>query len=304
MIQGIQNVAVLYGGASPEAKVSDASAKAVSAALKNLGYSVDMVNLSSPWVKTLAEKRPDFCFIAGHGAPSEDGTVQAVLESLAIPYNGSSVLASALCMDKSMAKAQCMLAGLDVPLQMTAEDVSYPCVVKPNSGGSSLGVSLVYGEKDMAAALNQTKMYEGDIVVEELIEGRELTVGIFDGEILAITEIVPQSEHAFYNYDSKYVAGGSHHVVEPDLPEEISQRLKDYTQIAYHVLKCSGVARADFMFDEATGRVVFLEMNTLPGFTETSLIPEMAEKIGYSFECFVEEIMTRSVYQGVAVSVS
>ncbi len=303
MIQGVKTVAVLYGGTSPEAKVSDASAKAIWSALESLGYEVHKINLSSPWVKTLAELLPDYCFIAGHGAPSEDGTVQAVLESLNIPYNGSGVLASALCMNKSMAKVHCMLAGIDVPEQMSMNDMSFPCVVKPNDGGSSVGVSLVHSEKDLTQAMNQTRIYGGDVLVEELVEGRELTVGVFDGEVLAVTEIVPESSHVFYDYDAKYAAGGSQHVVNPDLPKEVSERLMSCTKVAYEILKCKGVARADFMFDEVTGRTVFLEMNTLPGFTETSLIPEMAVALGYTFEGFVEEIMTKSLYQDYAKAI-
>ncbi len=296
MIQGVQTVAVLYGGTSPEATVSDASAKAIATGLEMLGYTVKKINLSSNWIMGLMDMNPDYCFIAGHGAPSEDGTVQAVLESLNIPYNGSSVLASALCMDKSMTKAHCMLAGVDVPTQMSTDNVSYPCVVKPNDGGSSVGVSLVHNAKELSSALNKTRVYAGDVLIEEMIEGRELTVGIMDGEVLAITEIMPESSHAFYDYDAKYAAGGSVHKVNPSLPAEVVQRLKDYTVISYEILKCSGVARADFMFDEATGRVVFLEMNTLPGFTETSLIPEMAQAVGFTFESLLEKIMTSSLY--------
>jgi D-alanine-D-alanine ligase len=290
-------VGVLMGGWAAERPVSLVSGKACADAARVLGCDVVELDVDRNIAYTLKDVSPDIAFNALHGTWGEDGRVQAVLEIANIPYTHSGVLASALAFDKAKAKVILAAAGLDVAKGMlmdrhdAAKDhpMSTPYVVKPNADGSSFGVFIVrQGENRPPQKLLDADWRCGDeVLVEEFIAGRELTVAVMNEVALAVTEI--RTGHEFYDYDAKYAAGGSVHIVDPtDLPADIAQRAKDQAVIAHKAFGCRGVTRTDFRYDPATGRLVVLETNTQPGMTPTSLAPEQAAATGTDFNTLVK----------------
>jgi len=235
----------------------------------------------------LAELAPDFCFNALHGRWGEDGCVQGLLEWSGIPYTHSGVLASALAMDKSAAKAAYAAAGLPTVLSVLArrDEVAAahvlppPYVVKPNNEGSSVGVYIV---REGANAPRLAETMPEMVMVETYAPGRELTVAVLGDRALAVTDILTSG---WYDYEAKYAAGGSRHVIPADIPAQIATACLDYAQRAHRVLGCRGLSRTDFRWDEARGLqgLVLLETNTQPGMTPTSLAPEQAAYCGISF---------------------
>lgn len=290
-----KNVAVLMGGFSSERPVSLRSGAACAAALEVAGYDVTTVDVGRDVATVLAELRPDVAFNALHGPYGEDGTIQGILEYLQIPYTHSGVLASALAMNKQIAKTIASAAGIPVAeakvmhrhAAAKAHVLSPPYVVKPVAEGSSFGVLIVREDQEHPPQqLYGADWPYGDIVmVERFVHGREFTCAVMGDVALEVCEIIPEG-HAFYDYDSKYVAGGSRHVVPAEIPAAVTRRIQEWSLTAHRVIGCRGVSRSDFRYDDRFGEggeVIWLEINTQPGMTEVSLVPDIAAASGHSF---------------------
>jgi D-alanine-D-alanine ligase len=290
-----KHVAVLMGGFSSERPVSLSSGNACADALEAAGYRVTRIDVTRDIGKVLEGLRPDVAFNALHGPFGEDGTIQGVLEYLQIPYTHSGVLASALAMDKERAKTVARAAGVPVAESrvMNRFDIGHahpmkpPYVVKPVREGSSFGVVIVKeGQPNPPQLVGSDEWRYGDaVMVERYIHGRELTCAVMGDVALGVTEIVPVG-HGFYDYDSKYVAGGSKHECPAKISPNIYQKIQTLSLKAHQAMGCRGVSRSDFRYDDRfseNGEVVWLEINTQPGMTPTSLVPEIAAQAGHSF---------------------
>jgi D-alanine-D-alanine ligase len=299
------NVVILYGGESAEREISCVTANAVAGAMDKLTIGYEKMELTGDWISQLKLLKPSFVFLALHGCPGEDGTVQAVLDFLNVPYNGSGVLASALAMDKPRAKKLVASAGVDVakdavypeqgaPSTLVETSISMPLVVKPVNGGSSLGTSIVRTDDDWLPALERVKGH-GEFMVEEYIPGMELSVGMMDETPLAVTEIIANSQGGFYDFDAKYADGGSTHVV-PAQVEGYDAIMGQAVKVVQSI-GCKGVSRVDFRYDPETNRCVFLEVNTLPGLTPTSLVPEQATYKGMDFNALILWMLEEARWQ-------
>ena len=297
------HVVVLMGGWSSEREVSLSSGRAVAGALRRRGYKVTEVDARPSVMHDLVELKPDVVFNALHGTWGEDGKVQGVLETLGLPYTHSGVLASALAMDKHRSKIIFERAGIPVArhLLVTPEELMQkhpmtpPYVVKPVAEGSSVGVVMVEKETDCISpeVLRDMPLHEGRVMVERFVPGRELTCAVMGDVALGVLEIVPL-KGSFYDYESKYAEGGSEHICPADIPERVYRRIQQYAVKAHMALGCRGVTRADFRYNESgkdDGEVVILELNTQPGMTSTSLVPEIAQHAGHSFEELVSWIV-------------
>ncbi len=304
MTRKFQHVAVLMGGWSSERAVSLRSGEACAAALESVGYRVTLIDVDRRIAARLAEVTPDVCFNALHGKGGEDGTIQGVLEAMQIPYTHSGVLASALAMDK--VKAKIVLANAGIPLAESvvvarseaakAHAMPPPYVIKPVAEGSSVGVFIV--REDHAQPPQQLTSAEWtlaeEIMVERYVAGRELTCAVLGDTPLGVTEILPAENLAFYDYDAKYAPGGSKHVLPAEISPNIYQLVQNLSVQAHRALGCRGVSRTDFRFDDrpaGTGELVCLEVNTQPGMTSTSLVPELAGHSGLSFGDLVRWIV-------------
>jgi D-alanine-D-alanine ligase len=292
-----KHVAVLMGGWSAERDVSLRSGKACAAALGRLGYRVTPIDVTRDIATTLTAAKPDIALNVLHGRPGEDGTLQGLLEILGIPYTHSGVLASALAMQKDYAKA--LFRAHDVPV---AEDrvvsrfeaakahvMAPPYVVKPIAEGSSVGVFIV----TEAHPHPPQELYRDDwtfgemVMVERYIPGKELTCAVIGDRALDVIEIVPATQ--FYDYEAKYAAGGSKHLLPATILPNVYQEVRRLALAAHRALGCRGVSRTDFRYDEqGTGKLICLEVNTQPGMTETSLVPELAAYAGITFDGLVQ----------------
>ncbi len=290
----MKSVAVLYGGISAEREVSLASGRQVIAALAAEGYVVRPIEVGRDLGAVIAalDPAPDVVFNALHGRFGEDGTIQGVLDWLGIPYTHSGVRASALAMDKVAAKAVFAAAGIPVAahrlvgLDELAESdpLPRPYVVKPVNEGSSVGVAILRAGDNRREAIARGWRFGDTALVEPFIPGRELTVGVMGERALAVTEILPA--HGFYDYESKYAAGGSRHVVPAAVHHGAYEEARAFAVAAHRALGCRGATRADFRYDDTEGepgRLFLLEVNTQPGLTETSLLPEQAAYCGMAF---------------------
>jgi D-alanine-D-alanine ligase len=283
-------VAVLHGGMSAEREVSMRSGQQVILALRAAGYDVLPIEVTADLGAMIAAltPAPDVVFNALHGRFGEDGSVQGVLDYLGIPYTHSGVRASALAIDKAAAKAVFAQAGLpvaphriiDIAELADHHPLPPPYVVKPINEGSSVGVSIVKPGDNRSSQIIAEWQY-GPAMVEQYIPGRELTVCVLEDRALLVTEIL--TDEAFYDYRAKYDAGASRHVLPAQLPAAITQAALDIALNAHRALGCRGATRADLRYDEANGRLILLEVNTQPGLTPTSLLPEQAEYIGMDF---------------------
>ncbi|OAP47551.1 D-alanine--D-alanine ligase [Sinorhizobium americanum] len=295
-----RHVAVLMGGFSSERPVSLSSGAACADALEAEGYRVTRVDVGREVAAVLAELRPEVVFNALHGPFGEDGTIQGILEYLEIPYTHSGVLASALAMDKAQAKHVAKAAGIPVADALimdrrdfgNAHPMKPPYVVKPVREGSSFGVVIVKEDQSHPPqVITSSEWRYGDrVMVERYIAGRELTCGVMGDVALGVTEIIPQG-HAFYDYDSKYVKGGSRHVIPAQISPNIYQKIQSLAVKAHQAIGCRGVSRSDFRFDDrgdGEGELIWLEINTQPGMTPTSLVPEMAQHAGLQFGEFLK----------------
>jgi D-alanine-D-alanine ligase len=298
---GFRRVSVLLGGLSPEREVSLVSGRACAKALRDEGFDVTEIDVGHDVAERLRDAKPDAVFNALHGRWGEDGCVQGLLELMEIPYTHSGVLASALAMHKERAKAAFRAAGLPVADSIVVNRhaaagghaMTPPYVVKPINQGSSVGVYVVReGDNRPPAELGSANWNLGDeVMVEDYVPGRELTVAVMGGKdgigALAVTEIVPKM--AFYDYDAKYAPGGSEHVVPAHIPDAVRDEAMALSVRAHVALGCRGVSRTDLRFDDTTSanRLIVLEVNTQPGMTPTSLVPEQAAHGGMNFRALV-----------------
>jgi D-alanine-D-alanine ligase len=290
-----KHVAVLMGGWSAEREVSLRSGKACADALARIGYRVTRIDVGRDIAAILTMAKPDVALNLLHGRPGEDGLLQGLLEILAIPYSHSGVLASALAMQKDFAKVQLRAAGVPVPEGCIASRLDAakqhlmppPYVIKPVAEGSSVGVFIVpEGQDHPPQELFSADWPHGDrIMVERFIPGKEITCAVMGETALDVIEIVPTTR--FYDYEAKYAPGGSKHVLPAQILPNVYQEVRRLTLQAHRALGCRGVSRADFRYDDridGTGGLFCLEVNTQPGMTETSLVPELAAYAGIGFE--------------------
>ena len=293
----MKHVAVLKGGWSAERDVSLMSGAAVERALQESGYritSIDVTRDLGALLKRLTPA-PDVVFNALHGRWGEDGCAQGVLETLAIPYTHSGVRASAVAMDKQAAKHVFKAAGLNCPAGVVThrsqahQVLEPPYVVKPVSEGSSVGVIIVQAGDNRAPLDREAWPYGDEVLVERYIPGRELTVGVLGERALGVTEIRPRQ--GFYNYETKYTEGRADHLVPAPVPTPIFEQAQDIAMQAHRALGCRGVTRCDFRYDDTAGdpgTLYLLELNTQPGLTPLSLVPEQAAHVGMSFADLVK----------------
>lgn len=290
-----RHVAVLMGGWSAERPVSLVTGQGCAKALRDEGFKVSEIDAGRDLAEVLVKLKPDVCFNALHGQWGEDGCVQGLLEVLNIPYTHSGVLASAVAMHKERAKAVFRGANLPVvkDVVMSRFDVDKqtsikrPFVIKPVNQGSSVGVFIIRpGDNRPPQELTSTEWNLGEeVMVEEFVPGRELTVAVMDGKALAVTDIIARTQ--FYDFESKYAAGGSEHVIPARIHKTAYDQAMDIATRAHAALGCRGVSRTDLRYDDTKGepgRMIILETNTQPGMTPTSLVPEQAAYNGVSYE--------------------
>jgi D-alanine-D-alanine ligase len=299
-VSGSRRIAVLFGGRSQEREVSLVSGRACAEALRAEGFDAIEIDARGEVARELTEAAPDAAFNALHGRWGEDGCVQGLLELLRIPYTHSGVLASALAMHKERAKDVFRAAGVPVARSIVVERreasvrhaMEPPYVVKPVNEGSSVGVFVIRkGDNRPPGEIGSESWSLGEtVMVEEFVPGRELTVAVMGERALGVTEILPRT--AFYDYEAKYTPGGSDHVLPAHVPERIATQATDLAVRAHKALGCRGVSRADFRFDDTANRekLILLEVNTQPGMTPTSLVPEQARHIGMDFRALVRWI--------------
>jgi D-alanine-D-alanine ligase len=291
----MKHVAVLMGGWSAERPVSLNSGKGCAAALEASGYRVTRVDVGRDIAEVLVKLKPDVAFNALHGRFGEDGTIQGVLELLQIPYTHSGVLASALAMHKERAKTVLAAAGVPVAegLVVNRHDaarrhvMTAPYILKPVAEGSSFGIVIVKdGRSHPPQEVGREDWPYGDeLLAERYIDGKELTCGVLGDRALGVIEVLPVSE-GWYGYDAKYAKGGSLHILPAEIKPKIYHEVQNLAVRAHRALGCRGVTRADFRLDETKGEdgeLICLEVNTQPGMTETSLVPDMATHEGISF---------------------
>ena len=299
----ISHVVVLMGGWSAEREVSLVSGAAVANALSNAGYQVTSIDVQRDMSSLLTRlyPKPDVVFNALHGRYGEDGCVQGLLNILNIPYTHSGVLASALAMDKPMAKRLMKDVGITVADHqiVTREEMTNsgvmdaPFVIKPLNEGSSVGVSIIHENDHFDLAAVEWR-YGEQVMVEKYIAGRELTVAVMGDLALDVTEI--DTQHGFYDYDAKYAQGGSRHQVPADLPEDVYEEALRISLLAHETMGCRGVSRSDMRYDGTN--LYMLEVNTQPGMTPTSLVPEQAAHANISFEDLVSWMVEHAACDG------
>jgi D-alanine-D-alanine ligase len=295
-----KRVAVMMGGLSREREISLKTGKAILKALSEKGYTVTAIDVGEDIGETLVREKIECAFLALHGRFGEDGTIQGMLELMRIPYTGSDVLASALAMHKIMAKKFFLCGKIPTPrfeifqreeirkgLQRKIS-LPFPVVVKPAREGSTIGVSIVTKEEELGAALKKAGEYDEEILVEEFMKGKEITVGILEDIPLPIIEIVPKS--GFYDFHSKYTKGETQYILPARISREKYLFAQEISLKAFQTLGCSGVARVDLMTDENENPFV-IDINTMPGMTETSLLPKAASYAGIPFGDLVERIL-------------
>ena len=284
-------IVVLAGGPSSERDISIKSGKAVYNALKKKGQSVDFLDVKDDFRASLEAKDPDIVFIALHGRFGEDGTVQAMLEEMRIPYTGSGVEASRLAMDKVASRRIFTRNGILAPRfrvlaksqdpESVLKDFKIPFVIKPRNEGSSIGLSVVRDKSQINIALEKAFKYSDMILIEEYIHGRELTVGILENKALPVIEIMARNQ--IYDYEAKYEDKDTAYLVPADLEEEKRKRAQGYAVKAHNALNCADFSRVDMRMDK-NGSIFTLEINTIPGLTERSLLPKAARAAKINFE--------------------
>jgi D-alanine-D-alanine ligase len=304
-----KNVALLMGGWSPEREVSLSSGRECAKALRDRGYHVHVIDVGRdlPALLRALEPRPDAIFNALHGVGGEDGTVQGVFEMLQIPYTHSGVRASALAMHKPTAKELFARAGLPIVEGFVAQrdellrhdPPAAPFVVKPTDQGSTVGVRIVCAGDNSWHQEIENWRFGDEILVERYIPGRELTVAVMGERALGVCEIIPRSS-SFYDYTAKYAPGGSEHIVPAPLPSHDYEFALDVALRAHRTLGCRGVSRADFRYDDSggEGRLYLLEINTQPGMTPTSLVPDIARHAGIAFDELVAWMVENAACDG------
>ncbi|QTP64427.1 D-alanine--D-alanine ligase [Candidatus Liberibacter africanus] len=287
------HVAVIMGGLSAEREVSLSSGKSCSSALKDTGFQVSQIDVDRSIVSTLQKLNPDVVLNVLHGSFGEDGLIQSILEFLEIPYTHSGVLASALSMDKMRAKQIVKSCGVPVCPSIVVNrfamdyqhPMSPPYVIKPLKGGSSLGIMVIKPGQSVPLDILQSLSwnYGDQLLIEQYIDGIELSCGVMGDTPLAVTEIiVPKSD--FYSYELKYLSSNYTHVMPAKIPLDIYKEVQRNAVLAHHAIGCRGISRSDFLFDPISRKIFWLEINVQPGMTPVSIFPEMAMHAGYSFQ--------------------
>ena len=291
-------IAVLYGGDSPEREVSLRSGRAVANALKKKGHKIYFIDpAKKDIVKKLTKIKPDCVFISLHGGQGEDGTVQGFLEILDIPYTGSGMCASAICMNKIITKKILLSHKIPTPkfIEVRKGDrlelpFPFPVVVKPANMGSTIGIKIIRNMKDLPIAIKQCFEIDNEVFIEEYIKGTEVTAGVMGNEkpeILPVIEI--ETPSGFYDYEAKYTCGGSKHIIPAKVNKKTLEKIESIALNTYKILGCSGFARMEMIVKN--GVPYMLDVNTIPGMTNTSLFPDAAKAIGISFEDLCEKIV-------------
>jgi D-alanine-D-alanine ligase len=315
----VSRVAVLKGGRSLERQVSLRSGARVEVALERLGHEVVPVDVGPNLVEVLQITAPDVAFVALHGRNGEDGTVQELLEILGVPYTGSGVLASIRCMDKVLTKHLLRDAGIPTPdffafnetafrelgaaeaLPAIEERLAFPIVVKPAGGGSALGIKFAQTAADVPGALVAAFSYDQKVLLERHVKGRDLAVSVLEHEgsavALPIVEAVPRDED-FYDFEARYEIGRTAFVCPAELPSELAERAREIALGVYATLGCAGFARVDIMLEQESAELYVLEANSIPGLTETSLLPQAAEAAGIGLEELVGRVLDLALAGG------
>lgn len=303
---------MLKGGRSLERQVSLRSGARVEHALERLGHEVVSIDVGADLFERVREAAPDAAFIALHGQGGEDGTVQELLEILAIPYTGPGVLACVRCWDKVLMKSLLVEAGLPTPeffsfnetafrelgaaelLPAIAGRLAFPMVVKPAAQGSAFGIKIAQSLAEVPAALVAAFSYDVKVVLERHVAGRDLAVSILDQPegpmALPVVEAIPSGED-FYDFEARYQIGRTEFRCPAELPDEVGRRARELAVSVYQLLGCRGFGRIDLMFDERTSDLWVIDANTIPGLTETSLLPQAAEAGGIDFDALVARIL-------------
>lgn len=303
----MSKVLVLMGGTSEEREVSLNSGNNVYKALEQKGFQVEALDLSKDNLSRIADIAPDVVFIALHGKNGEDGTVQGYLDLLGIPYTGSGVATSAICMNKILTKKLLSYEGLPTPdfiimkkktfdqaafvVRSLVQKFGLPMVVKAATQGSSIGTYIVKKEDEILPAIEAAFQYDQDVLIEKYIDGILLTVSVLGNEnpcILPIIEITSNNE--FYDYESKYTPGMCEHLIPARINEDLQNKIARISEETYKSLACRGFARIDFMVDRK-GQPYILEINTIPGLTNMSLVPDAARAVGISYEDLIERLV-------------
>ncbi len=298
-----KRIGVLMGGTSAEREVSLRSGSAVFNAVRKLGYNAVAIDVASNACELLKAERIEIAFIVLHGGWGEDGSVQGLLEVMGIPYTGSDVLSSALAMNKEASKKIFLYHNIPVPqfkvisrksasYELSAVGFEMPWVVKPACEGSSVGVSIVKDKRHINDAVEKGFSYGKRVIIEKYIEGKEVHIGILNDRVLGGVEVRPSLE--FYNYEAKYTAGLTEYILPPEIDETTYKKTKDAALSAHMALGCRGATRVDLRID-GTGSPYVLEVNTIPGMTETSLLPKIAKLEGLDFARLVEEMIKEVV---------
>lgn len=297
-------VGVIAGGVSSEREVSLRSGQSVFNALKDLGYNSVFIDAGTDLCEKIKTEKIDIAFLVLHGGWGENGAVQGMLEVMGIPYTGSGVLASALAMDKVASKKIFLHHNIPVPIfkvinkkdylnsGVSLLPFSFPCVVKPANEGSSIGVNIVKDDKEFQSAINEAFKYGNRVIIEKFIEGREIHIGVLGDKALGGVEVRPKK--GFYSYEAKYTKGLTEYILPPEIDEALYEKLKELGLRAHRALDCKGATRIDMIVDQH-GNPYVLEVNTIPGMTETSLLPKIASLAGYDFKGLVKEILEISL---------
>ncbi|MBH0229613.1 D-alanine--D-alanine ligase [Halobacillus yeomjeoni] len=304
-------IAVLYGGTSGEREVSLSTGKGIIQALKNKGHDVVGIDFSPEKISEILKLDVDMVFIGLHGRFGEDGRIQGLLDMVGLPYVGSGVLASALAMDKAKSKQIFSSNGIltarsesyDVTKRETFDSIqkhieatfNLPFVIKPNQEGSTLGLTIVKEASQIRKGIETAAQSDSTILVEEYIGGREVTVPVVGQkgkeQALPVIEIIPKND--YYDFDSKYKPGGSEHIVPAHLDLSLTERLKEEAVLAHQLLGCEVYSRVDFIINE-NNEPIILEVNTLPGMTPTSLFPDSAQEVGWSYDDLIQKFVELS----------
>lgn len=293
-----RKIAVLYGGGSSEREVSLRTGQAALSALTRCGYNVVGIDADRNLAAELIAAGAEVVFIALHGRHGEDGTVQGLLEILDLPYTGSGVRASSMAMDKVTTKRLLLQQGISTPdfcVYRAGDDVNtfcqqvqhWPVIAKPAHEGSTIGVTIAHGYDELAKGLQNGLAYDRTILVEEFIQGAEATVSVLNGKALPVIQVVPKS--GFYDFSSKYTAGQTEYLLPAPFPVRLYKELQETAAAAVAALDCQGAARVDFMIKDE--KAYCLEVNTIPGMTETSLLPKAAAHAGIEFDELVQRIL-------------
>ena len=289
-----KTIGVLLGGTSSEREISLKTGRAIYKALKEEGYKAVAIDVGKNIVADLKKNKIDLAFIALHGPLGEDGTIQGLLEVMGIPYTSSGVLASALAMDKEKTKEVFLAYKIPTPAWQVVKKgqnpkiQKFPVVVKPVRQGSAVGVSIIDKPSKLSQALRQSFRYDDKTMIEQYIAGIELTVGVLNNKALPVIRIIPQNK--FYDFESKYAPGGSQHLIPAGIPAAAEKKTRLLGLAAHQALGCRGATRVDMIMDKQ-GRLYVLEVNTIPGMTATSLLPDAAKAVGYSFNTLVLSIL-------------